>query len=151
MSVTQHPTSESRFVVLLHQPGLRLERTGQPHFDWMFQWQGGLRTWSTSCIDLWNDSGSIELACEVLPEHRLDYLDYEGEVSGGRGTVTRQAAGVYRLIANRDDLFHVAIQWRHDGKVRQADVEIYRSFFSGDAGRLDESRESWRLRFSLGR
>ncbi len=34
-----------------------------------------------------------ELPCIRLAPHRSAYLDYEGPVSGGRGTVTRVAAG----------------------------------------------------------
>ncbi len=41
------------------------------------------------------DSTIIE--AEELPAHRKHYLDYEGPVSGGRGTVTRWDVGTYQI------------------------------------------------------
>jgi hypothetical protein len=35
------------------------------------------------------------IAAERLPDHRLQYLDYEGPVSGDRGAVKRIAWGTY--------------------------------------------------------
>lgn len=161
MPVSQPSIAELRFVVLLHQPGPQSERTSQPHFDWMFELDGALRTWATPPIDRLNgtesaeagsaDEVSMETECEPLPEHRLTYLDYEGPISMGRGTVTRQAAGVYRLIEDRPDRFRVVLEWCWEGKLRAANVEIYRSFFGDEEGRVEDRRESWRLRFSAGR
>ncbi len=37
---------------------------------------------------------------EALPPHRMAYLDYEGPVSGGRGTVQRWDHGTYRLLSS---------------------------------------------------
>lgn len=37
-----------------------------------------------------------EFPAERLPDHRRLYLDYEGEIAGGRGRVTRVAAGTCR-------------------------------------------------------
>ena len=36
-----------------------------------------------------------ELAAEKLGDHRRDYLEYEGELSGNRGRVIRVAEGVF--------------------------------------------------------
>ena len=36
------------------------------------------------------------LACKRLPNHRKMYLDYEGDISQNRGSVTRVASGWYR-------------------------------------------------------
>ena len=36
-----------------------------------------------------------DVAAEQLGDHRRDYLEYEGEVSGDRGRVIRVAAGTY--------------------------------------------------------
>jgi hypothetical protein len=36
------------------------------------------------------------LAAELLPDHRLLYLEYEGPVSGNRGCVRRVAGGQFR-------------------------------------------------------
>ena len=47
------------------------------------------------------------IAAESLPDHRLLYLDYEGPVSGDRGSVRRVAGGQFRetppsSVADRD-------------------------------------------------
>jgi hypothetical protein len=39
------------------------------------------------------------LNAQRLPNHRRAYLDYEGEVSEGRGSVRREAAGVLRIAS----------------------------------------------------
>ncbi len=39
------------------------------------------------------------ITAEPLPDHRKVYLDYEGEVSDGRGTVVRWDCGEYELVA----------------------------------------------------
>jgi hypothetical protein len=43
------------------------------------------------------------IAAEALPDHRLDYLDYEGPISGGRGSVTRWDRGTYQLRRHEPD------------------------------------------------
>jgi hypothetical protein len=44
---------------------------------------------------------ALAIDAEQLPDHRLAYLDYEGPVSGDRGSVSRWDAGVYRLESDR--------------------------------------------------
>jgi hypothetical protein len=77
-----------RFVVLRHEgaPGREL------HWDLMLEEGDVLRAWALA-----NEPGPGATSCraERLPDHRPLYLNYEGEVSGGRGTVTRMDAGVY--------------------------------------------------------
>ena|SRR6056297_844391 len=76
----------ARFVILTHD---------HPHLHWdlMLEDESVLRTWRLSKPPL--DSTMIE--AEELPAHRKHYLDYEGPVSGGRGTVTRWDEGTYQL------------------------------------------------------
>jgi hypothetical protein len=38
------------------------------------------------------------IAAEKLPDHRIDYLDYEGPVSQDRGSVRRWDAGEYAVV-----------------------------------------------------
>jgi hypothetical protein len=59
------------------------------HWDFMFEQQGSLRTWRLAQPP--QDGAEIE--AQSLADHRLDYLDYEGPVSGGRGCVTRWDRG----------------------------------------------------------
>lgn len=42
------------------------------------------------------------IAAEALPDHRLVYLDYEGPVSGGRGSVLRLDGGEWQEMATPD-------------------------------------------------
>jgi hypothetical protein len=51
----------------------------------MLEAGGALKTWALSQ----EPAERIEIAAEVLADHRLAYLEYEGPVSGGRGTVAR--------------------------------------------------------------
>lgn len=52
----------------------------------------------------------IPIEAEKLADHRKRYLDYEGPVSGGRGTVTRWTFGDYSMIQNEDDQMVVHLQ-----------------------------------------
>jgi hypothetical protein len=49
---------------------------------------------------------------ESLPDHRLAYLDYEGPVSGGRGSVARWAGGTYRVLHESDTELCVRLEGR---------------------------------------
>lgn len=79
-----------RFVVLEHD-------WPSPHFDLMLEWGGVLRSWR-----LTNPPSCGEIVGEAAPDHRLAYLDYEGPVSGGRGSVKRWDAGDYALLNEID-------------------------------------------------
>jgi DNA polymerase Ligase (LigD) len=81
-----------RFVVLTHDhPFL--------HWDLMLEEGGILRTWR---LDQPPDAEG-PIAAEALGDHRRAYLDYEGPVSGGRGSVTRWDAGSYEVIESHAD------------------------------------------------
>src|SRR5262245_38456350 len=65
------------------------------HYDWMIQRaataDGPLLTFRTPArID---QPGLTRFEAERLDDHRAAYLDYEGVISGGRGTVSRIATG----------------------------------------------------------
>lgn len=64
-------------------------------WDLMLEWGETLRTWRLAKPPGYG--GPIEAT--PLPAHRRMYLDYEGPVSGGRGTVTRWDGGTYQLEA----------------------------------------------------
>jgi hypothetical protein len=44
-----------------------------------------------------------------LAEHRIDYLDYEGPVSGDRGHVTKWTAGHYLAFADTEEKWVVEL------------------------------------------
>lgn len=77
-------TPRHRYVVLHH------EDIAEPHFDLMIESSpgGGLLTWRSSS---WPIDAEVQLI--QLGEHRRDYLEYEGPISGDRGFVKRVAGG----------------------------------------------------------
>ena len=87
-----------RYVILEHDwNGL--------HFDLMIQWKGKLKTWRLA-EPLQNGTQDIM----ALPDHRLEYLTYEGAVSGNRGTVKRVEAGVITLLENSESLWKIQLE-----------------------------------------
>ncbi len=72
-----------RYVVLAHH-------TTPFHYDLMLEHGDVLATWSFD-----EPPGRDGQACRLIKDHRKVYLDYEGEVSGGRGRVERWDAGMY--------------------------------------------------------
>jgi hypothetical protein len=59
----------------------------------MLETEAGLATWRLS-----SPPGlGPPIAAELLSVHRREYLDYEGPVSGNRGTVSRWDHGTYTL------------------------------------------------------
>ena len=77
-----------RYVVLRH------EDTADPHFDLMFETMQGspLATWRSPRWPI-----DVETPLTRLPDHRRAYLDFEGELSAGRGHVRRITSGYHRL------------------------------------------------------
>ena len=83
------PTPPSlRYVVLKH------EGIDDPHYDLMFETIQGspLATWRSKRWPIEDDTPLVKLA-----DHRREYLDYEGALSGDRGHVSRVAKGFYKL------------------------------------------------------
>ena len=73
-----------RYVILEHDhPAL--------HWDFMLESGDVLRTWRLAAPP--RPGGAV--AAEPSSDHRRAYLDYEGPVSRGRGTVTRWDAGTF--------------------------------------------------------
>jgi hypothetical protein len=73
-----------RFVILEHT-------WNGVHWDLMFECDGALRTWA---LERWPER-DIAIEARRLPDHRIAYLDFEGPVSGDRGSVRRVEAGWY--------------------------------------------------------
>jgi hypothetical protein len=87
-----------RFVVLRHETPPGYPRP--PHYDLMLEQGGGLWTWALQSLPV---AGGEAVAAERLPDHRPDYLDYEGEVTRDRGYVTRVDRGSCEAVAARGD------------------------------------------------
>ncbi len=73
-----------RYVILEHDSPVL-------HWDFMLEAGAALRTWRLAAPP--REGQAIE-AC-ALGDHRLAYLDYEGPVSGNRGTVKRWDQGSF--------------------------------------------------------
>ena len=87
-----------RFVILEHDhPFL--------HWDLLLEEECSARTWRLlrkPCL-------REPIAAEPLPDHRLMYLDYEGVVSGDRGSVKRFLAGTYQPMSDQADVLAFAL------------------------------------------
>lgn len=87
-----------RFVILEHDyPFL--------HWDLLLEEECSARTWRLlrkPCL-------GEPIAAEPLPDHRLMYLDYEGVVSGDRGSVKRVIAGTYEPMSDQTDVLAFAL------------------------------------------
>jgi len=82
------PNYKAKFVVLNHD-------WPTTHWDFMLEKEASLHTFRLSAPP--DSTGTI--TAEPLPEHRKVYLDYEGPLSGDRGTVQRWDRGDYELLA----------------------------------------------------
>lgn len=82
-----------RFVILHHD-------WPAPHWDFLLESGAVLRAWRL----LAEPGPGREVPAEPNADHRPFYLDYEGPVSDGRGTVRRWDAGTYDLIADAEGL-----------------------------------------------
>lgn len=100
-----------RFVLLYHDCPPDYVRPS--HWDLMLESGDVLRTWALVNLPpswaIWHTRTAEQFpACaaaadgenvsaEPLGDHRREYLDFEGDVSGGRGRVVRIARGEYSL------------------------------------------------------
>jgi hypothetical protein len=78
-----------RFVILEHDWPTR-------HWDLFLEAGSVLRAWRL----LAEPGPGAAVPAEANAEHRLLYLDYEGPVSGGRGSVSRWDAGTFEWLAD---------------------------------------------------
>ncbi len=90
-----------RYAILLHTGH------GADHYDLLFETSPGsaLATWRSPVWPLENGTPLTS-----LPDHRPVYLDYEGPVSNGRGTVRRVASGHHTLREDHPALLIVELE-----------------------------------------
>ena len=113
-----------RFAILRHEtpPG-----SPRPlHWDFLLEDAGTLLTWALAEPP----ATGRPIAAEALANHRTAYLDYEGPVSGHRGTVTRWDAGTF--------------QWRRRSD-REIAVNLSGHVLCGEAvlTRADSTSQQW--------
>jgi hypothetical protein len=120
-----------RFVVLYH------EWPAGPHgshCDLMFETGDVLRTWSLCELPLkWAAIADTELrvavsngntvAADQLGDHRPAYLDFEGPVSGDRGSVQRLDGGHFETLQSDADACEVVLT----GEVLQGAISLRRN------------------------
>ena len=112
-----------RFVLLYHDCPPGYERPS--HWDFMLETGDVLRTWALEQLPhdwqaahsqtaaVYANCPAIAAANEVaamqLGDHRREYLELEGPLSGGRGTVVRVAAGMYEIESETPDELRITV------------------------------------------
>jgi DNA polymerase Ligase (LigD) len=123
-----------RFVLLEHQ-------WNGVHWDLMLEVEtgGDLRTWA---FDEPLVAGR-DLQARALPDHRLVYLGYEGEISGGRGFVRRIDRGMYeRLVWDAD-----VVRVRLSGSYLTGEFALRRAVSGSGCGGDGDPGSLWLARF----
>ncbi len=85
---------------------LRHEGIPEPHFDLMFETFPGsqLATWRS---EQWPIESPIALT--RLKEHRRIFLEYEGDLTHGRGRVIRMARGACQLEVGENAVWTISL------------------------------------------
>lgn len=112
-----------RFVILRHDhPFL--------HWDLLLEEDTSARSWRL----LRELCCGEPIAAEPLPPHRFLYLEYEGPVTGDRGTVRRVLSGSYTVVESLAERIHV--QFTHNAVLASGRLHILsdgRQFWTFDA------------------
>jgi hypothetical protein len=86
------PTALPQFVILRHDSPRGI------HFDFMLEAGGVLKTWALPEAPRYGE----KMPCEALGDHRMAYLEYEGPISGDRGSVARWDSGTFAIESHTD-------------------------------------------------
>ena len=87
-----------RFAILAHDHPT-------PHWDLFLEAGPVLRSWRIRSELV----PGVVVPAEPAADHRLLYLDYEGPVSGGRGSVRRVDAGLFTWEADTADRIIISV------------------------------------------
>lgn len=88
-----------RYVILEHDHPIL-------HWDLMLDTENGLRTWRLAAPP----QPCVIIEAQLLGIHRRAYLDYEGPVSGGRGTVRRWDSGDYTVEIESAESLEITLE-----------------------------------------
>lgn len=101
-----------RFVLLYHECPPSFDKPS--HWDLMLERDGVLLTWRLSALPApWGDEAGVgfeRIDATRLADHRVAYLDYEGPISGERGSVTRVDGGEYDVVSEADGVLQVRLR-----------------------------------------
>lgn len=86
-----------RFVILRHDTPPDYQRP--VHWDLMLETDAALATWALPREPV----AGVTMIADVLGDHRIEFLDYEGPLSGNRGEVTRWDHGTFESLPATDD------------------------------------------------
>ena len=130
-----------RFVILHHRVGGAFERTDRDHFDWLFETGPTLTTFATAVVNSMQTEFTIP--CDRLPNHRIEYLDFEGPIPDrgelrNRGRVQRVVAGTFFTTRDTHQFFNATLTIE----------EIL--FGSTRLGKTIQPRQSSKIEFRLG-
>lgn len=89
-----------RFVVLQHDHPESL------HWDFLLEFDDRMLTWALPLPPCYDHP----LPARALPDHRKEYLQYEGPVSQGRGTVVRWDRGTFECLVRDEDRVEVDLR-----------------------------------------
>ncbi len=99
----------TRFVLLRHTMPANEKR--ESHWDLMIEGVASLLTFELKTLPKLNPPGSeIRQWVTRLPDHRLEYLTYEGALSHGRGSVVRVTGGTAQRTGEKhSESMHYAL------------------------------------------
>ena len=94
------------------------------HWDLLLEKEGVLKTWRL----LKEPDSQSRIEVEALPDHRVHYLDYEGPVSGDRGTVSQWDKGNYEILSEENDQLELKLVGQKMNSVARIVKEETKSF-----------------------
>ena len=101
----QATEQQKRFVILRHHFPDDGKGEFFDHFDLMLQQDSKLATWQLEELP----SSDKAVPAKKLADHREAYLDYEGPVSGDRGSVEQVMTGTYKICEENDSCLEVLL------------------------------------------
>lgn len=111
-----------RFVVLHHTMPSYSDRLS--HWDIMIEEGEDLLTWAL----LDEPFSQVIQESQRLNNHRLEYLEYEGEISGGRGNVKRWDNGEINFLSSSADSYEFEMKGERlkaRAKLKREDRDIW--------------------------
>ncbi len=126
-----------RFVILRHETPTTCDRPS--HWDLLLEDGSMLISWALSSMP----SDGLPIEGRALPPHRLRYLDYEGPLSQGRGTVQRWDHGTFQWLRREETYILLQLS----GRKLIGTAKLTRVDSAPLAGEVDETPQRWQFVF----